>query len=83
MENSTRLFSREGMKAYRAIPFDRLGQVTFVEHRLARVNHPWTIGPIEGLDRTIKKNTVQRICDRLNDHLRIHPQIMDKTTSTI
>jgi hypothetical protein len=30
-----------------------------IEHRLAKINHPWTNGQVERMNRTIKEATVQ------------------------
>jgi IS30 family transposase len=40
--------------------FDRVCEEHGVEHRLTRVNHPWTNGQVERMDRTIKDATVKR-----------------------
>jgi transposase InsO family protein len=31
-----------------------------MEHRLTKVKHPWTNGPVERMNRTIKEATVKR-----------------------
>jgi hypothetical protein len=73
-DNVLRFANRKGTETYRTVSFDRLWQVTGIEYRLAKVNHPWTIGPIERLNRTIKKRTVQRFCDRSHHHPKQHMQ---------
>lgn len=51
---------REGTEAYWSIPFDRLCDALGIEHRLTKVNHPWTNGQVERMNRTIKDATVKR-----------------------
>ena len=45
-----------------------------MEHRLAKPAHPWTNGPIERVNRTLKEATVQRYHYRTtaesNEHLQ-------------
>ena len=40
--------------------FDRVCDEHGVEHRLTKVNHPWTNGQVERMNRTIKDATVKR-----------------------
>jgi hypothetical protein len=44
-----------------------------IEHRFAKINHPWTNGQVERMNRTIKDATVKRfhydIYDQLGRHL--------------
>ena len=40
--------------------FDRVCRTNGIEHRLTRVNHPWTNGQVEWMKRTIKDATVKR-----------------------
>jgi transposase InsO family protein len=40
--------------------FDRVCQEHEIEHRLTKVNHPWTNGQVERMNRTIKDATVKR-----------------------
>ena len=51
---------REGTEAYWVIPFDRLCDALGIEHRLTKINHPWTNGQVERMNRTIKEATVRR-----------------------
>ncbi len=38
--------------------FDRICEEHNIEHRLTKVNHPWTNGQVERMNRTIKEATV-------------------------
>ncbi|MCP1550223.1 transposase InsO family protein [Methylorubrum zatmanii] len=40
--------------------FDRICAENDIEHRLTKVNHPWTNGQVERMNRTIKDTTVKR-----------------------
>ena len=54
--------------------FDRVCRAYGVEHRLTKPAHPWTNGPVECMNRTIKGATVQRCHDQTTDELNGHPQ---------
>ena len=43
-----------------------------IEHRLTKVNHPWTNGQVERMNRTIKEATVKRYHYGSHDQLRTH-----------
>ncbi|MEE7470475.1 hypothetical protein MPAR162_00790 [Methylorubrum populi] len=43
-----------------------------IEHRLTKVNHPWTNGQVERMNRTIKDATVKRYHYDSHDQLRTH-----------
>ena len=47
-------------------PFDRVCHSRGIEHRLTRVNHPWTNGQVERMNRTIKEATMG--CCRYGSH---------------
>jgi transposase InsO family protein len=53
--------------------FDRVCQENTIEHRLTQVNHPWTNGQVERMNRTLKEATVKRYYydthQQLKDHL--------------
>ena len=40
--------------------FDRVCRQFNIEHRLTKINHPWTNGQVERMNRTIKEATVSR-----------------------
>ncbi len=52
--------------------FDRVCDEHGVEHRLTTVNHPWTDGQAERMNRTIKDATVKRYRYDSHDQLRAH-----------
>ncbi|RUU48588.1 IS481 family transposase [Mesorhizobium sp. M2C.T.Ca.TU.002.02.1.1] len=43
-----------------------------IEHRLTKINHPWTNGQVERMNRTIKEATVTRFHYEDHDQLRRH-----------
>lgn len=52
--------------------FDRVCDEHGIEHRLTRVNHPWTNDQVERMNRTIKDATVKRYHYDSHDQLRVH-----------
>ncbi len=52
--------------------FDRVCGEHDIEHRPTKVNHPWTNGQVERMNRTIKDATVKRYHYDTHDHLRAH-----------
>jgi transposase InsO family protein len=52
--------------------FDRVCDEHGIEHRLTKVNHPWTNGQVERMNRTIKDATVKRYHYESHDELRTH-----------
>ncbi len=54
--------------------FDRVCDEHDIEHRLTKVNHPWTNGQVERMNRTIKDATVKRFHYDTHDQLRAHLQ---------
>jgi transposase InsO family protein len=78
-DNGIQFTKREGTEAYWVIPFDRLCDALGIEHRLTKINHPWTNGQVERMNRTIrtiKEATVRRNYyqshDHSHDHLKQH-----------
>jgi transposase InsO family protein len=59
--------------AFRHI-FDRVCHEHGVEHRLTQVNHPWTNGQVERMNRTLKQVTVQKYYYQTHQHLKDHLQ---------
>jgi transposase InsO family protein len=52
--------------------FDRICEEHGIEHRLRKVNHPWTKGEVERMNRTIKEATVKRYHYQTHDQLKEH-----------
>jgi transposase InsO family protein len=52
--------------------FDRVCLEHGIEHRLTKVNHPWTNGQVQRMNRTIKDATVKRHHYDSHDELRQH-----------
>src|SRR5215211_173312 len=52
--------------------FDRVCDEHGIEHRLTKVNHPWTDGQVERMNRTLKDATVERYHYDSHDQLRAH-----------
>jgi transposase InsO family protein len=55
--------------------FDRVCEGHGIEHRLTKVNHPWTNGQVERMNRTLKDATVKRYHYESHDQLRAHLQL--------
>jgi transposase InsO family protein len=54
--------------------FDRVCQEHGLEHRLTQVNHPWTNGQVERMNRTLKEATVKKYYYQTHQHLKDHLQ---------
>ena len=52
--------------------FDQVCDENGIEHRLTKVNHPWTNGQIERMNRTIKEATVKRYHYDSHNQLKQH-----------
>ena len=55
--------------------FDRVCRENDIDHRLTKVNHPWTNGQVERMNRTIKEATVKRY--HYDTHARLETHIND------
>jgi transposase InsO family protein len=51
---------------------DRICEEQGIEHRLTKVNHAWTNGQVERMNRTIKDATVKRYHYETHDQLKEH-----------
>ena len=54
--------------------FDRLCQADGIDQRLTKINHPWTNGQVERMNRTRKEATVKKSYDQTHQHLKEHLQ---------
>ena len=52
--------------------FDMRCRENGIEHRFTKINHPWTNGQVERMNRTIKDATVKRFHYDSHDQLRQH-----------
>ena len=52
--------------------FGRVCDENGIERRLTKINHPWTNGQVERMNRTIKDATVKRFHYDSHDQLRTH-----------
>lgn len=52
--------------------FDMRCRENGIEHRFTKINHPWTNGQVERMNRTIKEAAVLRYCYDSHDQLRRH-----------
>lgn len=52
--------------------FDRVCDEHGIEHRLTKINHPWTNGQVERMNRTLKEATVKRYYYQSHDELKKH-----------
>lgn len=59
-DNGIQLAQREGTERDGMIPFDRRCRARGSEHRLTKINPPWTNGQVERMHRTRKAATVKR-----------------------
>lgn len=73
-DNGIQFAARAGTEGYGLIPFDRLCEALDIEHRLTKINHPWTNGQVERMNRMIKEATVKRYHDGSHDELKQHLQ---------
>jgi transposase InsO family protein len=57
---------------FRAHAFELACAQNDVAHRLTKPRHPWTNGPVERMNRTLKEATVRRFYYATHDQLRTH-----------
>ena len=57
---------------YRVHAFDYACAQNQIEHRLTKPKHPWTHGPVERMNRTLKEATVKRYYYENHNPLRNH-----------
>lgn len=69
-DNGIQFTERKG--STRAHIFDRVCLENNIEHRLTKVNHPWTNGQVERMNRTLKEATVKRYHYSSHEQLREH-----------
>ncbi len=55
--------------------FEMRCQENGIEHRFTKINHPWTNGQVERMNRTIKEATVQRY--HYNSHTQLKRHLND------
>jgi transposase InsO family protein len=55
--------------------FGRICRQDGIEHRLTKVNHPWTNGQVERMNRTLKEATVKRYYYETHEQLKEHLKI--------
>lgn len=52
--------------------FDQICEAHKIEHRLTKVNHPWTNGQVERMNRTLKEATVKKYHYKNHEELKKH-----------
>ncbi len=52
--------------------FDQICEAHKIEHRLTKVNHPWTNGQVERMNRTLKEATVKKYHYKNHEELTKH-----------
>ena len=57
--------------------FDRVCNEHNIEHRLTKINHPWTNGQVERMNRTLKEATIKRY------HYTSHKQLKEHMCSFV
>ena len=73
-DNGTQFTHRKQDKPASMHLFDRVCQKHDIEHRLTKINHPWTNGQVERMNRTIKEATVKRYHYSAHEQLKAHLQ---------
>ena len=62
--------------------FDYVCNEHGIEHRLIKLNHPWTDGQVARMNRTIKDATVKRYHHDSHEQLRVHLNLFVDATTT-
>lgn len=55
--------------------FDEICDKHGIKHRLTKINHPWTSGQVERMNRTIKEATIKRF--HYEDHAQLRRHLAD------
>lgn len=71
-DNGIQFTNRRQDKHAFAHIFDRVCHEHKIEHRLTKVNHPWTNGQVERMNRTLKEATVKRYHYTNHQQLKEH-----------
>lgn len=73
-DNGVQFTERKGNSLASEHIFDRVCRQNEIDHRLTKVNHPWTNGQVERMNRTLKEATVKRYHYSSHEQLREHIQ---------
>jgi transposase InsO family protein len=71
-DNGIQFANRQSDRYSFPLLFDRICAKYGIEHRLTKPNHPWTIGQVERMNRTLKEATVYRYYYDTHHQLREH-----------
>ena len=71
-DNGVQFTNRPQDRRAMAHIFGRVCDENGIEHRKTKVNHPWTNGQVERMNRTIKDATVRRYHHGSHEQLRTH-----------
>ena len=71
-DNGIQFTNRKQDKYAFAHIFDRVCHEHGIEHRLTKINHPWTNGQVERMNRTLKEATVKRYHYTSHQQLKEH-----------
>src|SRR6266850_4664356 len=73
-DNGSQLTNRSRDHDALSHSFERVCREQGISPRLTKVNHPWTNGQGERMNRTLKEATVKKYSDQTHQHLREHLQ---------